>query len=343
MGSGGEYPASERPQQADVAARAGVSLATVDRVLNRRKGVKERTRQRVLEAARELGFLSETEEARLGNARPLNIVVLLPAGSNPYLRLLGERLRARLERAGADGPALRCFFIESFSAQALAEALRRNAGWADGIAFFAIEHPVVREAAAEVAATGTRLVSIVSDLGSVPGIPHVGLDNRAVGRTAGLLIGRLSGGRAGAVALVAGSRHYRAHSEREAGFLSIQEELFPQMRVHGMREGHDDAAENYRHTLALLDQVPDLVGIYNVGGSSGGITRALREQGRQDVIFIGHGLTQDTRKAVLEGTMDAIFDQDPDTLLDRAVACLNEPASTARPLKLDIYFSENLP
>ncbi|WP_343504964.1 LacI family DNA-binding transcriptional regulator [Alloyangia pacifica] len=343
MGTDGDQPVADRPQQSDVAARAGVSLATVDRVLNRRKGVKERTRQRVLEAARELGFLSETEEAQLGMARPLNIVVLLPAGSNPYLRLLGDRLRARLDSAGPTGPVLRCFFIESFSAQALAEALRRNAGWADGIAFFAIEHPVVREAAAEVAASGTRLVSIVSDLGSVPGIAHVGLDNRAVGRTAGLLIGRFSGGREGAVALVAGSRHYRAHSEREAGFLSIQEELFPQLRIHGMREGHDDAAENYRHTLALLEQVPDLVGIYNVGGSSGGITRALREQGRQEVIFIGHGLTPDTRRAVLEGTMDAIFDQDPDMLIDRAIDSLSGPPATVRLLKLDIYFSENLP
>ncbi|WP_353476315.1 LacI family DNA-binding transcriptional regulator (plasmid) [Salipiger sp. H15] len=343
MGKDVESPAVDRPQQADVAARAGVSLATVDRVLNRRKGVKERTRQRVLEAARELGFLSEREEALLGVERPLNIVVLLPAGSNPYLRLLGDRLRARLDSAGQAGPVLRCYFIESFSAQALAEALRRNAGWADGIAFFAIEHPVVREAAAEVVAGGTRLVSIVSDLGSVPGIPHVGLDNRAVGRTAGLLIGRLSGGREGAVALVAGSRHYRAHSEREAGFLSIQEELFPQLRIVGMREGHDDAAENYRHTLALLEQVPDLVGIYNVGGSSGGITRALREQDRQEVIFIGHGLTPDTRRAVLEGTMDAIFDQDPDMLISRAIACLSDPVPVQRPLKLDIYFSENLP
>ena len=339
----GTAPASARPLLTDIAERAGVSLATVDRVVNRRKGVKERTRQRVLEIARELGYLTETQGGFYEADRPRNIVVLLPSGSNPYLRLLGDRLRERVERSAPDDPFLRCYFIESFNAQALAEALRRNAGWADGIAFFAIEHPLVREAAVEVLAGGTRLVTIVSDLGSLPEIPHVGLDNRAVGRTAGLLIGRLAKQPSGSVALVAGSRHYRAHSEREAGFLSILEELFPHLRVVGMREGHDDAGENYRHTLGLFDQAPDLVGIYNVGGSSGGITRAMRERDRLEVVFIGHGLTPDTRRAVVEGAMDVIFDQDPDALIDRALRCLSEQAPVARPLKFDIYFRENLP
>lgn len=333
----------QRPQLTDVASHAGVSLATADRVINRRKGVKDRTRRRVLDAARDIGFLSP-EDAELYRAeRPLNVVVLLPAGTNPYLRLLGERVKAHIGRTGVNDPFLRCFFIESFNAAALVEALHKHAAWADGIVFFAIEHPEVRNAAAEISATGTRLVTIVSDLGNLPQIRHLGLDNRAVGRTAGLLIGRLAQARSGSVALVAGSRHYRAHSEREAGFLSLLDEMFPDLHVIGMKEGHDDAAENYRHALDLFAQVPDLRGIYNVGGSSGGITRALREQTRGNVVFIGHGLTPDTRRALLDGSIDAVFDMDPDTLIARALHSLSAPAQQPSPLKLDIYFRENLP
>lgn len=334
---------TERPLLAWVASRAGVSLATVDRVINRRKGVKDRTRVRVLDAARDIGYLS-AEDAELYRAvRPLNVTVLLPAGTNPYLRLLGERVKERVGQSGVDAPFLRCFFIESFNAAALVEALHKNASWSDGIIFFAIEHPEVRNAAAEITATGTRLVTIVSDLGNSPAVSHLGLDNRAVGRTAGLLIGRLAKATTGSVALVAGSRHYRAHSEREAGFLSLLDEMFPDLRVVGMREGHDDAAENYRHALDLFEKVPDLIGIYNVGGSSGGITRAIREKKQTQLVFIGHGLTPDTRRAMLDGTVDAIFDMDPDILIDRAIRCLSEPAAHPRPLKLDIYFRENLP
>lgn len=332
-----------RPQMTDIAEVAGVSLATVDRVINRRKGVKERTRHHVLAVAAELGYMTGEEAETAAAGRPMNIAVLLPAGTNPYLRLLGDRVRARLEKGGAGEPNLRCLFIKSFHAGDLAEALLRQSGWADAIAFFAIEHPEVREAAARVSAAGVKLVTIVSGIGSGNEIDFVGLDNRAVGRTAGLLLGRLSGGGSGSVALVAGSRHYRAHSDREAGFLSILEEMFPDKRVVGMREGHDDAAENYRHTQTLLEQCPDLVGIYNVGGSSGGITRALVEAGRQDIVFIGHGLTPDTRKALIDGTMDAVFDLDPDTLIDRSIARLRGEDSTRQSLKLDIFFRENLP
>ena len=338
-----DNPVEGRPQLSDLAKVAGVSLATVDRVINRRKGVKERTRKRVLDAAKQIGFLSPDDAERFGRDRPLRIVVLLPTGTNPYLRLLGDLVKERVGRAGVNEPILRCFFIEGFNASALAAALRANAAWADGIVFFAIEHPEVRQAATDVAAGGTGLVTIVSDLGHVPEIHHVGLDNRSVGRTAGLLIGRLANARQGSVALVAGSRHYRAHSEREAGFLSLLDEMFPKLSVIGMREGHDDSAENYRHTLDLLEQAPNLVGIYNVGGSSSGITRAMREQGRSALVFIGHGLTPDTRRALLDGTMDAVFDQDPDILIDRAIRCLTEPQMRPRSLKLDIYFRENLP
>lgn len=49
----------------DIAREANVSVATVDRVLNKRAAVKESTRHRVLEAARRLGFTLEQPHYRL--------------------------------------------------------------------------------------------------------------------------------------------------------------------------------------------------------------------------------------------------------------------------------------
>ncbi|HMQ42022.1 MAG TPA: LacI family DNA-binding transcriptional regulator [Paracoccus sp. (in: a-proteobacteria)] len=332
-----------RPTLPDLAHAAGVSLATIDRIINQRRGVKERTRLRVLELAREMGLLSAEDAAAYTTRPPPNIVFLLPSGGNPYLQLLGEKLRARMAATIMPGaPNLRCFFIDGFNADALADALRKNAGWADGIAFFAIEHPAVRQAATEVAAQGTALVTFVSDLGLASGIAHVGLDNHAVGRTAGMLIGRFAGRATGSVALLAGSRQYRAHSEREAGVQSIMEEMFPGLTVMALREGHDDPGENYRHTLTLLEQNRDLVGIYNIGGASGGICRALRERGRQDVVLIGHGLTADTRRALIDGTMDAVFELDPNLLIEATIARLAAQDGAALAPKLDIFFRENL-
>jgi len=335
---------------ADIAAAAHVSLATVDRVLNRRKGVSARTRERVLQAALELGYLGSEERERLSSPRPANVAFLLPMGTNPYLRLLGEKVRAVTDAQSRDQPHVRCFFIESFDAAALAHGIRRHADWADGIAFMGIDHPLVREAAEEVSAAGTRLVTIVSDLPHPAREAYVGLDNQAAGRTAAYLLGRLCRAKQGSVALVAGSRTYRAHSEREIGFLAMVEEAHPGLKVVGMREGHDDRSENYRHALSLLEQNPDLVGIYNVGGSSDGIARALNEKGRgQEVVFIGHGLTADTRRLLIAGTLDAVINADPDQVIAATLAQFSNQARavtvSARlpPLKIELILRENIP
>jgi len=331
------------PLMKDVADAAGVSLATVDRVLNRRKGVKARTVDRVLKAAVALGYVEPEVQEQLGRSRPPNIAFLLPAGTNPYLRLLGEKVRAATESRLRDDAQLRCFFIESFDAAALAQAIRHHAGWADGVAFMAIDHPLVREAVEEVRQAGTRVVTIVSDLSHPSRDAYVGLDNQAAGRTAGLLLGRFCKHRAGSIALVAGSRSYRAHAEREMGFLGLMEEMFPEFRVIGMREGHDDRNENYAHAMELLKQHPDLVGIYNVGGSSDGIARALREKDRaKEIVFIGHGLTADTRRLLIDGSMDVVINSDPDEVIRATLLAMAQGGGIPF-VKMDVIFRENIP
>jgi LacI family transcriptional regulator len=339
------------PLMTDVARAARVSLSTVDRVLNRRGGVKPRTAERVLKAALATGLIGEGEHARLSRVGLPNIAFLLPMGTNPYLRLLGAKVRMMADSRPRPAAALRCLFIESFNAGALAMAIRRQARWAGGIAFMAIEHPLVREAVEEVSAAGTRLVTIVSDLPNSGREAYVGLDNQAAGRTAAFLLGRFRRAAAGSVALVAGSRTYRAHAEREMGFLGLIEEAHPELKLVGMREGHDDRSENYRHAMALLEEHADLVGIYNVGGSSDGIARALREKGKAgQVVFIGHGLTPDTRQFLIEGTMDAVINLDPDTVIHHALAQFARAPATSGdvkaplpPLTMELIFRENIP
>ena len=80
----------------------------------------------------------------------------------------------------------------------------------------------------------------------------------------------------------------------------------------GLREGHDDPAKNYRQTKMLLAQHPDLAAIYNIGGGPEGIARALKELGRrQEIVFVGHGLTPETRELLVDGTLDAVINQSP--------------------------------
>ena len=334
---------------ADVARLSDVSTATVDRVMNGRPGVRPVTVQRVLKAALELGY-SLDADLPANAMTPMRLAFLLPAGSNRFLGLLGRQIANSRDQLASFNMRARVDFIESFKPELLAQHLRHAARDVDGIAFMALEHPAVRDAVDGLAERGIPAVTLISDIAHTRRVAYVGLDNRSAGRTAGQLIARFIGPRRAKVGMIAGSLSYRAHEEREMGFLHLFQELYPGIEVVGLREGHDDEAKNYRQTKALLAQHPDLAGLYNIGGAPEGIARALKEAGRQhDVVFVGHGLTPETRALLVDGTMDAVITQHPQAALMACVSIFanlraGRPATDgmARP-GIEIILRENLP
>ncbi|RAO32635.1 Maltose regulon regulatory protein MalI [Micromonospora noduli] len=85
----------------EVARHAGVSLGTVSNVLNRPHVVAENTRQRVLEAIRELGYVrnDSARQLRAGRSRTIAIVVL--DVSNPFFTDVIRGAEEAIEAAGA--------------------------------------------------------------------------------------------------------------------------------------------------------------------------------------------------------------------------------------------------
>ena len=347
---GASESTSARARVTDVARLAGVSTATVDRVLNQRAGVRAATAHKVLKVAADIRYLPEAAIYDTLRPKPMQLVFLLPAGTNRFFGMVGDYIAFAEEQFQPFNVKCRCHFIEGFNPAVLAERLLHHGRRADGVAFMALEHPSVREAVNTLAAEGVAVLTLISDISNSMRAAYVGLDNRSAGRTAGLLLGRFIGGRPGKVGLVAGSLSYRGHEEREIGFKHILEEMFPGLQAVGLREGHDDADTNHRQVRGLLAQHPDLVGIYNTGGASDGVARALKEAGADGrTVFIGHGLTPDTRALLLDGTMDAVINQHPQNLVQNSVrifANLRErrPALLGvEAVRISVILKENLP
>lgn len=333
----------------DVARLAAVSTATVDRVLNQRTGVRPITVQRVLKAAAELAYLPDDDLYKLMAPKRLHLVFLLPV-SNKFVRMLGDTVSYSKEHWAPFNVKCQVVWIESFNPEVLARSLLRYGKRADGVAFMALEHPAVREAVQLLADRGVATVTLVSDLSSSRRDAYVGLDNRAAGRTAAYLIGRFIGTKAAKVAMIAGSRSYAAHGERESGFLHLIEEMFPAIQVVGLREGQDDIEKNYQQARALLKQHPGLAGIYNIGGAHEGVARALKEAGRQHhVVYIGHGLSSDTRALLIDGSMDAVITQNPQAAIFSCVRIFTnlrdqrDVLSGVETPRSQVIFRENLP
>jgi LacI family transcriptional regulator len=332
----------------DVAREAGVSPATVDRVLNNRDGVRARTRDTVLTVAARLGYVdAEAEPPKSRAQRPVDLVFLLPAGTNTFMKMLHAQLEQQAaERAGV---SVRVEALEGFNPSTVAARLMQLAGQVDGVGLVAQDHPLVREAIRAAARAETAVVTLVSDIQNVPRLAYVGIDNRQAGRLAGQLMGRLIGAAVPAkVALFAGSLAYRGHEEREMGFRHIIREEFPTIQIVELREILDDRPKARFETASLLDQHPDLAGIYNVGAATVAIAEEVkaRHLSRQ-IVLIGHEATEVNKPLLLDGTVDAVIDQNPRV---EAREALNILIASARgegyayiPPRLQLVLKENLP
>jgi LacI family transcriptional regulator len=85
-----------RPTIQDLAVSAGVSVATVDRVLNKRHPVKEGTARRVLEAAERIGFYATgLLRQRLGKPIRAATVGFLLQKPDPFYQQLGNSRECR--------------------------------------------------------------------------------------------------------------------------------------------------------------------------------------------------------------------------------------------------------
>jgi LacI family transcriptional regulator len=130
----------------DVARTAGVSLATVDRVLNRRAGVKPATIDRVQSAIRQLNYQPDRLAARLARAREYRFCFIFPSGNNSFMVALGEEVRAAAERMASERVSIDLLLTDVFDGEVLAATLESIGDTHDGVAVVALDHTGVREA-----------------------------------------------------------------------------------------------------------------------------------------------------------------------------------------------------
>ena len=334
----------------DVAKTAGVSLATVDRVLNRRPGVHAETAERVQHAINQLKYRPDRFAARLARGQEYRFQFLMPTGHNAFMETLEAEVRATAEHLAGERAHIGISHVDVFDGEVLAAALEKLHGQADGIAVVALDHPSVREAIDDLANAGTTVVTLVSDAPRSRRAHYVGIDNTAAGRTAATLLGRFLGGRNGKVGLIAGSMALRDHVERQLGFEQVVSRDFPNLSVLPVREGRDEDERVETLCTALLAENPDLIGLYNIGAGTGGVVKALEGAGRtRDVVLIAHDLTPLTRKHLVRGTIDAIINQDPGHQARSAARVLiaereGMPINPGQErIRIDIFIRDNIP
>lgn len=293
---------SGRPTIADLAQAAGVSVATVDRVLNGRHRVREETAHRVYDAAKSIGYHA------VGLLR-LRVFEDLPQYRLGFIlqkpnQFFYQSMAREIENAALSAPSIRVVpqidFAASSTPTAIMEKLRTMAARNQAIALVGPDYPAVTTVVEELKERGIPVFSLLSDFATGVREGYVGLNNRKAGRTAAWMIAKAAT-RPGKVAAFVGSHRFHGHELREIGFRSYFREHAPEFEVLDTLVNLETAEITHEATLNLLQRHPDLIGFYVCGGGMEGAISALAEEKLAGkLLVVVNELTPESRAALAE-------------------------------------------
>lgn len=325
-------------------------MATVDRVLNGRPGVREKSVRLVRDAVDKLGYVRDVFAANLARRREYRFAFIIPDNKSQFVETISAALSEVTRVPGPDRISIETILAPADDPNATARILNGLEDQQfDGAAIMCPETPQVRDAVTRLKRAGLAVVALVSDLPSSERDHFVGVDNVAAGRTAGALMGRFLGGKPGKILVISSSLLSRDSIERRYGFDSILAERFPSAVILPTIESRDD---NYR-LIAIVKQVMaahrDIIGVYALGSGNAAILDALRATGRiRSCTLIMHELTAATRAALEADEVDVVIMQNVGHLVRSSIRVLRAYSdrsaivTSQETIRIEIVMKENL-
>ncbi|MBI3673343.1 MAG: LacI family DNA-binding transcriptional regulator [Rhizobiales bacterium] len=341
---------TRRPTIADLAKASGVSVATVDRVLNRRLPVREDTALRVVAAAEAIGYhATGLLKQRLSEIPARSFGFLLQKRDDDFYKSFAVELVAATKQADFIRGRAMVEFMDEIVPSMIAVRIAELGAKVDALAVVAVDHPLVNEAIAAITGLGKPLFTLLSDVTAPSRTGYLSVDSRKAGRTAAWAISRLAKG-AGKIGILLGSHRYLSQELSEISFRSYMREHAPEFQLLEPLVNLDDQRLAYEAISHLVASNPDLVGIYVAGGGAEGMVRALRDEKAGDrIVAVCNELMPVTRAALIDGTVDLVLATPIVALAARAVeamarACNGESLGSLSHIQLaaDIYVSENI-
>jgi LacI family transcriptional regulator len=330
----------------EIARQAGLSEATVDRVLNGRGGVRRSTAQEVRRAIADLDR-QRTQVRLVGRTFMVDIVVRAPERFTTAVR---GALEAELPSLHPAVVRSRFHFRETGPVREQVATLDRIARrGSQGVILKAPDVPEVTAAVGRLTAAGIPVVTLVTDLPASGRLAYVGIDNRAAGATAAYLTDQWLGDRPGNVLTSLSSGFFRNEEEREMGFRSVMRARRPGRTLVEIAEGQGLDATQYDLVRAALVRDPDIRAVYSIGGGNDATLRAFADLGRECAVFIAHDLDHDNTRLLSEHRLSAVLHHDLRQdlreachLVMRAHGAL-PPAGPALPSAIQVVTPYNMP
>lgn len=217
-----------RPTITDVAAAAGVSVATVDRVLNGRAKVREETARRVYDAARQIGYhaVSLIGQRMAADLPEIRFGFVFHKERQPFWQAIRAAAEAAVQAAPGIRGKIEVAFSGSQSPTEFATLMEDVGSRSDALAATAVAHHEVTETVERLQEAGTPCFSLLNDFAQGVRHSYVGVNNLKVGRIAAHMIATAVHD-PGKLAVFVGGYRWHGHELRETGFRSYIREFAP--------------------------------------------------------------------------------------------------------------------
>ncbi|MFF4346155.1 LacI family DNA-binding transcriptional regulator [Streptomyces sp. NPDC001530] len=291
----------------EIARQAGLSEATVDRVLNDRGGVRESTIREVRQAIKDLDR-QQTQVRIGGRTFMIDIVMQAPERFSTAVR---EALEAELPSLHPAVVRSRFHFRETGTSAELIATLDKIARrGSQGVILKAPDLPEIGAAVGRLVAAGIPVVTLVTDLPTSPRMVYVGIDNRAAGATAAYLLGQWLGDRPGNVLTTISRGSFRGEEEREMGFRGAMRLAHPQRSLVEVTDSDGLDATQRDLVIEALERDEDICAVYSMGGGNLATLDAFDTLGRECAVFIAHDLDHDNTRLLRERRLSAVLHHD---------------------------------
>lgn len=299
-----------------IAELAGVSRGTVDRALNSRGRINPDVAARIEQIAHEMGYVPKHRKKEgIGQNHSFQgkkIGVVTQLSQSSFMVKVNQGIMDAAERL-AD--------------QEIEVVLRENTSADEAQQMLSIEELVKLEidALALMPVDCERVRRKINELSDEKHIPvvtfntdivgtrrscFVGLNNRKSGQTAAGLMGMMTRGK-GKVLVITGYFSDNAGSHRVDGFVEELKNSFPDMELVGVQSSFDQAEEVERVIVNSMSLFPDLEGIFLASGGQDGVKAAFEKLNlKKRPYVIIYDLTPKNEKALMEGMVDFLMDQD---------------------------------
>jgi len=336
----------------EIAALAGVSIGTVDRVLHKRGRVSEATRAKVEAIIEQYRFTPNPIARSLKRSRPYRFCALVPrrdqdAGYWGQIITGIERAADEIKPLGVETEIFEYDRYDPDAFERVSDAV--SAGKFDGLLFAPIMQKRTRPFVESISAGKIPFVFVDADMPGTTPLCVIGQDSFSGGYLAGRLFHLFAGTVSLPVAVLDAHGDDYNITRRREGFLSYAEEngFSVIVREYSDYDGGDISVDKIAQ---FLEEYRNLSGLFITNCMAHRVAEAVKQQRRKEpFLLVGYDLIPSNRELLLQGRINAIISQRPEEqgreallTLFRSVV-LEQTVESRREIPLDVYIKENTP